>query len=240
MKFNRYLHFILVTCLVALPLILSAEDKQAELQVFMQETQFTFQSVVEGTEVVHDFAVMNKGTDVLSILNVKTSCGCTAVSYTRQIPAGGEGKITLKVNTTGYGGTLLKKSVQVETSAPKQPNLMLEITGNIEKVANITPGKLILRGNAGEPISGSATIAPDPKYPFKVLETKAKTGTDILVKIEEKQENNTTIYILTVENLKKDPGRYYDVILLKTDSLIKPEIQLSVYGQILESQKKTQ
>lgn len=28
--------------------------------------------------------------------------------------------------------------------------------------------------------------------------------------------------------------------LLKTDSPIKPEIQLSVYGQILESQKKTQ
>ncbi len=240
MKFNRYLHFILVTCLVALPLILSAEDKQAELQVFMPENQFTFQSVVEGTEVVHDFAVMNKGTDVLSILNVKTSCGCTAVSYTRQIPAGGEGKITLKVNTTGYGGTLLKKSVQVETSAPKQPNFTLEITGYIEKFANITPGKLILRGNAGEPVSGSVTIAPDPKFPFRVLETKAKNGTDIQVKIEDKQENNTTIYILTVENLKKDPGRYYDVILLKTDSLIKPEIQLSVYGQILESQKKTQ
>ena len=240
MKVGRYLSIILLTCLAVLPLISGAEDKQAETQVFMPETQFTFQPVVEGTEVVHDFAIMNKGADTLSILNVKTSCGCTAVSYTRQVPAGGEGKITLKVNTTGYGGTLLKKSVQVETSAAKQPNLTLEITGNVEKFANITPNKLILRGNAGEPISGSATIAPDPKYPFKVLETKAKTGTDIRVEIEDKQENNATVYILTVENLKKDPGRYYDVILLKTDSLMKPELQLSVYGQILESQKKAQ
>ncbi|MBI5592507.1 MAG: DUF1573 domain-containing protein [Deltaproteobacteria bacterium] len=240
MKFNRYLQFILVTYLVALPLISSAEDKQEQIQVFIPETQFTFQSVVEGTEVVHDFAVMNKGTDVLSILNVKTSCGCTAVSYTQQIPAGGDGKITLKVNTTGYGGILLKKSVLVETSAAKQPDVTLVITGNVEKFANIIPDKLILRGNAGEPISGSVTIAPDSKYPFKILETKAKSGTDIQVKIEDKQENNTTIYILTVENLKKNPGRYYDVILLKTDSPIKPEIQLSVYRQILESQKKTQ
>lgn len=128
----------------------------------------------------------------------------------------------------------------VETSAAIQPNVSLEITGNVEKFANITPNKLILRGNAGEPIIGTITVSPDPKYPFKVLETKPKSGTDILAKIEEKQENNTTSYIITVENLKKDPGRYYDVIMLKTDSAVKPEIQLSVYGQILEALKKTQ
>lgn len=128
----------------------------------------------------------------------------------------------------------------VETSAAKQPNVSIEITGNVEKFANITPNKLILRGNAGEPITGTVTVSPDPKYPFKVLETKSKNGTDIQTRIEEKQENNTTTYIITVENLKKDPGRYYDVITLKTNSPVKPEIQLSVYGQILEAVKKTE
>ncbi len=49
-----------------------------------------------------------------------------------------------------------------------------------------------------------------------------------------------TTYIITVENLKKEPGRYYDVITMKTDSPIKPELQLSVYGQILEAAKKLQ
>jgi hypothetical protein len=134
----------------------------------------------------------------------------------------------------------MKKSVMVETSAAKQPNVSIEISGNVEKFANITPNKLILRGNAGEPIIGTVTVSPDPKYPFKVLETKSKNGTDIKTTIEEKQENNATSYIVTVENLKKDPGRYYDVITLKTNSPVKPEIQLSVYGQILESVKKTQ
>jgi hypothetical protein len=128
----------------------------------------------------------------------------------------------------------------VETSAPKQPNVSVEITGNVEKFANITPSKLILRGNAGEALSGIVTVSPDPKYPFKVLETKPKNGTDIQVRTDQKLENNAASYVVTVENLKKDPGRYYDVITLKTDSPIKPEIQLSVYGQILESVKKTQ
>jgi len=128
----------------------------------------------------------------------------------------------------------------VETSAPNQPNVSVEITGKVEKFANIMPDKLILRGNAGEPISGTVTITPDTKYPFKILETKPKNGTDIQAKTEEKQENNATTYIVSVENLKKVPGRYYDVITLKTDSTVKPEIQLSVYGQILENPKKTQ
>ncbi len=39
------------------------EDRQGEeTQVFVPETQFAFQTVVEGTEVVHDFAIINKGT----------------------------------------------------------------------------------------------------------------------------------------------------------------------------------
>lgn len=237
MKVDRYLCVILLVCFVALPLISSAEDKQEADSFFMPETQFKFLSVVEGTEIVHDFKIINKGTDILSILNVKTSCGCTAVFYTRQIPVGSEGKITVKVNSAGYGGTLLKKSVLVETSAIKQPNVTLEITGYVDKFANITPNKLVLRGNAGEPVSGSVTIVPNPKYPFNVLEAKARNSSDIQVKFEKKQENNMATYILTAENLRKTPGRYYDVILLKTDSPIKPELEISVYGQVLESQK---
>jgi hypothetical protein len=92
----------------------------------------------------------------------------------------------------------------------------------------------------GRTIIRTVTVSPDSKYPFKVLETKSKNGTDIQARIEGKQENNATLYIITVENLKKDPGRYYDVITLKTNSPIKPELQLSVYGQILQAARKTQ
>lgn len=99
---------------------------------------------------------------------------------------------------------------------------------------------MFLRANAGEPLSGAVIIEPDPKYPFRVLETKPKIGTEIQAKIFEKQIGSVKSYILTVENLKKDPGRYYDVVVLRIDSPIKPEIQISVYGQILDPPKKMQ
>ncbi len=39
-------------------------------------------------------------------------------------------------------------------------------------------------------------------------------------------------YVLIVENLKNDKGRYFDTIKLTTDSKIRPEIKIYVYGYI--------
>jgi hypothetical protein len=73
MKLIAYVKWLLVICLVSFPLASGAEDKADEnLSYAVPEMQFTFQPVVEGTEVVHDFVILNKGTDVLSVLNVKT------------------------------------------------------------------------------------------------------------------------------------------------------------------------
>jgi len=73
MKLIGYVKWFLLICLVVLPIASGAEDKVSEaLSYAVPEMQFTFQPVVEGTEIVHDFVILNKGTDVLSILNVKT------------------------------------------------------------------------------------------------------------------------------------------------------------------------
>lgn len=73
MKLNAYFKWFLVLCLVVLPIASGAEDKVDEnLSYAVPEKQFTFQPVVEGTEIVHDFVILNKGTEELSVLNVKT------------------------------------------------------------------------------------------------------------------------------------------------------------------------
>lgn len=73
MKLFTYAKWFLMICLVALPIASVAEDKADEaLSYAVPEMQYTFQPVVEGTEIVHDFVILNKGADVLSVLNVKT------------------------------------------------------------------------------------------------------------------------------------------------------------------------
>lgn len=73
MKYVAYLKWILAIFLTAVPVVFAADNPApAALSYSLPETRYTFQPVVEGTEIVHEFIIQNKGTDTLSILNVKT------------------------------------------------------------------------------------------------------------------------------------------------------------------------
>ena len=56
----------------------------------------------------------------------------------------------------------------------------------------------------------------------------------IRYKLKETKRSERTEYVLTVANLKKEKGRYFETIKLKTDSKIRPEIRIRVYGNILD------
>ena len=111
------------------------------------------------------------------------------------------------------------------------------MTGKVEKFADISPQFLRMVGMAGQPISSSTTITPEKKYDFKIIEAFAEKGTDIKVTLSLRPEGAPG-YIVSVENLKKTIGRYYDTVVLKTDSELKPVIKIKVYGNIIKSNKK--
>jgi hypothetical protein len=202
--------------------------------VFVPETRYKFGPVLEGTEITHDFIVQNKGSAPLKIETVRTGWGCTAVSYTRQIPPGGEGKITIKVNTNGYGGRTLTKSIAVKTDSPVTPLLDLTVIGNVNNFVRIIPNRVILNGFTGDPIKRTVKIIPEEKYPFKMVGDRTVRKKYIRYELEEANRPEKTEYVLTVANLKKQKGRYFETIRLKTDSKIRPEISIRVYGNILD------
>ena len=208
---------------------------------FVPENRYTFASVTDGTEITHDFVIQNKGTALLKIESVKTGWGCTAVSYPRQIPAGGEGKIVIKVDTSGYGGRTLTKTITVKTNTPGQPVFHLTVSGNVENFVTIVPKRVTLRGFFGDKIKSTVKIIPEKKYPFKISDVKAINGKYIHYTLEKNKSSEKMEYVLTVENLKNDKGRYFDTIKLTTDSKLRPEIKIYVYGYISDrpaNQKK--
>ncbi|MBF0257901.1 MAG: hypothetical protein HQK62_03515 [Desulfamplus sp.] len=48
------------------------QDSSKAPSVFFPEPKFEFDSEVDGAELVHDFIIMNKGTDTLEVQKVKT------------------------------------------------------------------------------------------------------------------------------------------------------------------------
>jgi hypothetical protein len=125
----------------------------------------------------------------------------------------------------------------VKTNTPNKPVLHLTVTGNVEKFVTIDPKRISLRGVAGSRIKSIVRIVPEEKYPFKITESQASNGKNIRFKLQTLNNTKKEEYMLLVENLKKDKGRYVDTIKLKTDSKIKPEIKIYVYGYIMDPPK---
>ena len=110
--------------------------------------------------------------------------------------------------------------------------LHLTVSGKVENFVTIVPKRATLRGFPGDKIKSTVKIIPEKKYPFGISDVTATNGKYIRYSLEKNKSSETMEYVLTVENLKNDAGRYFDTIKLKTDSKIRPEIKIYVYGYI--------
>jgi hypothetical protein len=116
--------------------------------------------------------------------------------------------------------------------------IFLTVAGYVEKFATITPQKVRLSGLAGQELKKDVRIIPEKNYPFKIIDVTTKENPNIKFKLEEIKNSKRIEYVLTIQNLKKEKGKYHDTIQIKTDSNVKPEIQIQVYGNICEKTSK--
>ena len=82
------------------------------------------------------------------------------------------------------------------------------------------------------------TIIPEKKYDFKITKVRARNGKHIKLVLQEIKDTGRTEYSLTVENLLAKEGRYSDLIIMETDSKIKPEVKVKVYGNLRQRPAK--
>ena len=126
----------------------------------------------------------------------------------------------------------MKKTASVYTNDKNRPRTNLVITGKVERFAAIKPKHVNLRGHVGDSLTAKVSITPETKYPFKITNVRAKDGKNIKFQLEEVKDAGNGAYELQVENLKQDAGRYIDMIFLNTDSKIRPQLSIRVYGNL--------
>lgn len=142
------------------------------------------------------------------------------------------------MNTTGYGGRRIKKTAEVYSDDKNLPVVKLEISGVVENFVTINPRAISLRGFVGDTIKKSVTIIPEKKYDFKITKVRARNGKNISFQLEEVKGTGRSEYSLTVENLLNQEGNYSDLIIMETDSKIKPEVYVKVYGNLRQRPAK--
>ncbi|MBF0376783.1 MAG: hypothetical protein HQK72_04810 [Desulfamplus sp.] len=129
------------------------------------------------------------------------------------------------------------KTITVITNDSKTPESNISVSGNVEKFANITPSVVRFNGKIGEELKAVVKVVPESKFPFSVLKVRSQDEKSKNIKYELKEDkagSGNKEYSITVENLKKDAGFYYDVLILETDSKIQPEIKINVMGRIID------
>lgn len=110
---------------------LSAADLANAPVVKYDAETFNFGDIKPGTKVEHTFNLKNAGKKELIIRDVKSSCGCTAVSPSKNIIAAGE-SVPIKVAFDSNGRTGRQdKTITVITNDPKNPTTVLRISSNI-------------------------------------------------------------------------------------------------------------
>ena len=105
----------------------------------------------------------------------------------------------------------------------------------MDNFASIRPSRVRLNGKSGDKIVGKVTIVPEEKYNFNVTGMRTRREGDIDVKMVTIEKETHKEYVLTIQNQRQGKARYFNAVLLKTDSQIQPTITIPVYGNIADN-----
>jgi hypothetical protein len=123
--------------------------------------------------------------------------------------------------------------MKVHTNDPAQPLIRLELVGQVKAFALLDPGHIELSGKAGETLTAAMTITPAaPGMDFKIAQATARDGKNIRFEVKKNDQENPARYELIVENIKKEPGLYTDIITIWTDT--SRRIPVRVFGNIFQ------
>jgi hypothetical protein len=93
----------------------------------------------------------------------------------------------------------------------------------VKKFAKIEPSRIMLKGTVSENLSAEVHVVPEPDFPFEIVKTDT---VDLLDSVAVDVGKDGDGFLVTVKNRRKEPGVYVGKIVLKTDSDVRPEIEI--------------
>ena len=102
-------------------------DTNQLARISFEESEFDFGEVTEGAIVTHSFKFTNTGKVPLTILNARSTCGCTIPEWPDEpIPPGGTGEILAKFNTDMKKNQQRKAITVTANTYPNETQIMLK------------------------------------------------------------------------------------------------------------------
>jgi len=130
----------------------------------------------------------------------------------------------------------MTKTIEVKTNDPGRRALNLVVTGQVDRIAEISPPSVYLNGKAGESLEAVVTITPSEKYAFTLLGLEKRNKSRIeAILIQPGKEGRTWQIKIKCRSDKAED--LYDELILKTDSPYVPSLGIRVSVVFLEKKK---
>jgi hypothetical protein len=150
--------------------------------------------------------------------------------YDRSIPPGGEGKITLKVDTRGYEGKF-RKAARVYTNDPKIPQDTLVMEALVKTPIVLSERMVFLQGTTQEAVTKAVDIKGELNKPLKLEPVDYTLDKKVKFNIEEVAKGkHFRVTFTSIPNV----GNYYQGLLrLRTSYPERPEVVIHVRGKFI-------
>ena len=150
--------------------------------------------------------------------------------FDRSIPPGGEGKITLRLNTRGYDGKI-RKTARVYTNDPKTSQDTFIIEALVKTPIVISDRMVFLRGTTQETITRTVDIKGGLNKPLKLEPIDYTLDKKVKFDIEEVSKGKH--YRVTFTSIPNVGNYYHGLLKLRTSYPEKPELVIHVRGKFL-------
>ena len=144
------------------------------------------------------------------------------------VPPGGEGKITLKVNTKGYQGNV-RKSARVKTNDPEKQTFLLVLKATVKVPINVSSKYVQLYGKGDTEVSKTIKIIAELDKPLNLSVIDFTLKNKLKYTIETVQKGKE--YRLRFTSIPGIKENFRGTLKLKTNYPEKPEISLVIHGR---------
>ncbi len=211
-------------------------------KLIIQQSEYDFGDIKQGEKVSHVFVLTNTGGDLLTITNVRPSCGCTAALPEKNKLAPGE-STNLKVtfNSSGRSGKQ-KKLITITSNDPENPKQIITIKGVVIKPNAESAVYPVIKFSETQHDFGKVKEGKVVEYSFifknigksilKISDIKTSCGcTAALVSSKELKPGEQGT--LKVElNTSKRKGKMIKTVTIKSNDPKAPNKILTLYADV--------
>lgn len=211
-------------------------------KLLVQPTEHEFGTIIQGDKVTYVFVLTNNGGDLLTILNVQTSCGCTAAKPEKNELAPGEStNLEVTFNSAGRYGAQ-KKNITIESNDPENQLMKLTITGTVVKSNNTKANVPVLyfsetqhdfgKVKEGNIVEYAFKFSNKGKATLKIKDVRTSCGCTAALVSSEKLQPGAEGTIEVELDTKNRSGKMSRTITIQSNDPRNPTKILTVFADV--------